>query len=130
MAARRCALCDINYPPDSEFAECPVHGRATQWMSALNADSNWDWKATAILVSTQQKLQRIASPPRQRSDGLYEVRRSMFQPRLGDGDVFEAARREPSPDDGPCDCLWEVLFDTGDVYIVRPIRVPDAPDGN
>lgn len=125
MAARRCGLCGIHYPAEAKFADCPVHGVATVYMSAAVADEHWDWKATEIQTRIGQRLPVVSEPPSERADGLYQIPRARFSRILRDGDVFDVRPAAPPESGHPSESMWEVLFVTGPDYIVRPLRVPD-----
>ena len=41
MPARRCSLCNIQYPAVLRFEECPVCGEGTNYFSNVQEDPDW-----------------------------------------------------------------------------------------
>lgn len=60
MAAKRCALCGINYPNITEFSTCPLHGEETAYVKA-EPDANWK-EALARIKAQLDKADELARP--------------------------------------------------------------------
>lgn len=137
MAGRKCAECDIVYPPDFRFDKCPLHGTSTTWGPHLVQDELWEWKAEQIR-QTEERAKPARIPPLadvtpvQDEQGQWwiasaDLIRAGIHSRLEDLSVIEL----PSVDDpeAPCECLWEIqaYSESRRAYWVRPLRVPDGP---
>lgn len=136
MAARRCSLCGISYPPEQKFARCPVHDEPTAWFNNTEPDEHWEWAATALIVRQENASREVDGvpilplEPEPLIDDLYvlnahEVIRARAQ--LVVDAVFMVLPDESASTSGPCDCYWEVVgyYDADRKWVVRPLRVPD-----
>jgi len=140
MAARRCGLCGINYPPRNDFKVCPVHGEDTAYFSDLEEHEHWAWQATALMARISPErasdvsgaLPVVAVEITKDEEGRHWISslaliRLGLQKRLVADDVIEIPRHEPpKTTDHPCDCLWQVVAyrDSSRSYWISPLRVP------
>lgn len=58
MAARRCSLCDINYPAIAQFETCPVHDEPTELHTSLTPTTGWQDRMKAL----KSKVEEAARP--------------------------------------------------------------------
>lgn len=59
MAARRCSIDAINFPPHYSYHECPVCGETTDWIQNVEEDEDWEDRVAAL----QEHLAKAAEEP-------------------------------------------------------------------
>lgn len=73
MAARRCGLCGINYPPYAgSVTKCPIHDEDMVYDSDLEVDEDWQERAAEIAEAMALREEDDYLVPDLNADALFE----------------------------------------------------------